>query len=440
LKRNEHMSLTAFMLAGGYHAGTWRLESSRADEIGMLDLVVDLTRIAESAKLDAVFFGDAVYPGEVPGPDPTLTAYEPIGTIGALSVATSKIGLVGTISTSFSEPYNVARQLTNLDNLSGGRVGWNIVTSWAGNENFGLDELPPPEERYRRATEFVEVTKKLWDSWSDDAVVVDRERGQWAAPDRIRPIDHHGEFFNVAGPTNLRRGPQGHPVLAQAGSSPTGMALGASVGELIYTAQPIRQESEQFYAQFKARMADFGRTPDQAKILPGLMPIVAETMAEAEELSRELAELINLEHARKAFELSSGLQLSDVDFDDRIPDERWSLDPKHGARYHLNRQRSQRDEITLRELLIINARSMSHLAMVGTPSTIADEMVEWFEGRACDGFSLNAPDMPNGLRRICELLVPELQNRGYFREDYTGTTLRDHLGLARPAAHIRTGA
>lgn len=430
------MGLTAFMLPGGYHAGTWRRENSRAEEIGLLDLVVDLTRIAESAKLDAVFFGDTVYAGEVPGPNPTLTSYEPVGTIGALAASTSKIGLVGTISTSFSEPYNVARQLANLDNLSGGRVGWNIVTSWAGNENFGLDEMPPPADRYRRAAEFVEVAKKLWDSWSDDAVVVDRIGGSWAAADRIQRIHHSGEFFRVEGPTNIRRGPQGYPVMAQAGSSPDGINLGAAVGELIYTAQPIRQESEKFYELFKAKMVDFGRDPGQAKILAGVLPIVGENEADAKELSDYLASMIDLDLQRATFVKSTKLEIEDIDLDDRIPSDRWSLDPAKGARYHLQREASE-NGATLRDILVAAARSMSHLAMVGSASKIADEMVSWFEGRACDGFSLNTPDMPDGLHRIANFLIPELQERGYFRDEYTGNTLREHLGLDRPAAHVR---
>lgn len=432
------MGLTAFMLPGGYHAGTWRRDTSRAEEIGQLDLVVDLTRIAESAKLDAVFFGDTVYAGEVPGPNPTLTSYEPVGTIGALSASTSKIGLVGTISTSFSEPYNVARQLANLDNLSGGRAGWNIVTSWAGNENFGIDEMPPPEERYRRAAEFVEVTKKLWDSWSDDAVVVDRVGGSWAAADRIRRIDHEGEHFRVQGPINIRRSPQGYPVMAQAGSSSAGIELGAQVGELIYTAQPIRGESEKFYEIFKNKMVSYGREPGQAKILAGVLPIVGDNEADAKALSDDLANLIDLDHQRATFIKSSGLQIDDIDLDDRIPDDRWSMDTSKGARYHIQREASQRGGATLRDILVAGARSMSHLAMVGSASKIADEMVSWFEGRACDGFSLNTPDMPDGLQRIANLLIPELQERGYFREEYTGNTLREHLGLHRPDAHVRT--
>ncbi|MDR5699461.1 NtaA/DmoA family FMN-dependent monooxygenase [Agromyces aerolatus] len=437
MPRNEHMALTAFMLVGGFHAGTWRLPNSRAEEIGQLEYVVELTRMAEAAKLDAAFFGDAVYPGEVPGPNPTLTAYEPIGTLGALAAMTSKIGLVGTITTSFSEPYNVARQLANLDNLSGGRIGWNIVTSWAGNRNFGLDEMPDPEVRYRRAAEFVAVTKQLWDSWSDDAVVVDREGGSWAAADRIRRIDHEGEFFKVEGPTNIRRSPQGFPVMAQAGSSPTGLAFGASVAELVYTAQPVRAEAEKFYGEFKRRVREAGRNPEHAKILPGLLPIIGETEQEAKELSEHMAQFIDLEHGRKQFSASHEIDLSDIDLDERIPDDRWSDDPVHGSRYHLHRRFSQDDRYTLRELLVTSARSMSHLSMVGTPSRIADEMVAWFEGRACDGFSLNAPDMPDGMRRICDLLVPELRERGYFREEYEGSTLRDHLGLERPASYVR---
>jgi len=435
----RQMALTVFMHAAGYHKDSWRMPGSRAEELGYLDLVADLTRAAEAAKLDAIFFGDMVTSKFAEDGDIKFNAfYEPVSTLSALAALTSRIGLIGTISTSFSEPYNVARQLATLDNLSGGRAGWNIVTSAGGNENFGIDQHADRPTRYRRAEEFVRVCKALWDSWSDDAVVVDRAGGRWMDTGRIHPIDHEGEFFKVQGPLNMRRPIQGHPLLVQAGSSESGLALGASVADAIYTSQPVKEASIAYVREYRARVAQTGRDPRSVKIIPGILPIVGDTQAEAEEIAQTLIDHVDMDQGRR--HLAQMLLylpptgLDDLELDEPIPAERWVADGSNGSRYEGLRRKSAERGFTLKDLIVDVVRAGGHQWIVGTPAMIADRMIDWFDAEACDGFSLNPPYTPGGFERIFQLLVPELQERGYFRSEYTGTTLREHLGLERPAA------
>lgn len=435
--QSRHMTLTIFMISAGYHYDSWCRPGSRSEELGYLPLVADMARRAEAAKLDAIFFGDVTTAGPIPGADPTVAGhYEPLTTLAALSALTSNIGLIGTASTTFSEPYNVARQFSGLDSLSGGRAGWNIVTSSMGNENYGIEAMPSPDERYRRATEFVDVVTRLWDSWSDDAVVNDRARGWWADPERIRAIDHVGEFYRVQGPLNMRRSPQGRPVMVQAGSSKDGMELGAAVADAIYTAQPDREASIAFYERFKALVRGNGRNPDQVKILPGIVPIIGETEKEAQEIARNLGEHVHMETARHHLERRLDMKLDDLDLDERIPLERFNTESAANSRSRTEifLRLSEEGGYTLRDLIIENARGHGHGWIVGSASQAADRMIDWFDRRACDGFSLNSPFIPGGLELICDRLVPELQERGYFRTEYEGSTLRENLGLERPGA------
>ena len=434
-ERNERMALTTFMLPAGYHKDSWRRPDSRAEELGKLGFLADMVRMAEDAKFDAVFFGDISHANTILRGDIKMNGlYEPIATLGALSALTSKIGLVGTMSTSFGHPYNVARQIAAVDHLSGGRAGWNIVTSSDGHRNFGATDTPDPAERYRRATEFVEAVIKLWDSWEDDAVIVDRETGWWADTSKIHRINHSGEFFQIEGPMTFPRSPQGHPVLAQAGSSGPGVELGSSYGDLIYTAQPLLDRSIAFYADYKKKVAAKGRNPKHVKILPGIMPVLGATQAEAEELAQELADFVHLENGRDQLAAAISMDLSSLDLDEKIPAEWFSDDPSMGSRYQLYRIKAVDQGLTLREMIVDQARSTGHQWVIGTPQSVADLMIDWFEKAACDGFNINAPYYPEGFRTICDTLLPELQERGYFREDYEGDTLRDHLGLPRPTA------
>lgn len=429
-KPKKHMILTTFMLPAGYHKDSWRMEGSRAEELGNLDFVTELTQMAEAAKLDAVFFGDVVHANTLLRGDIKMNGfYEPMTVLSALAAKTKNIGLVGTISTSFSEPYNVARQLTGLDNMSNGRAGWNIVTSSDGFQNYGVEAAPDPQTRYRRATEFVDVTRKLWDSWDDDAIIVDRESGEYLDRTRLHPINHKGEFFEVQGPLNMPTSPQRQPVLAQAGSSGPGMELGSSIGEMIYTAQPDKDRSIEFYNEFKQLAASKGRNPDHVKIIPGILPILGDTEEEAWELADELGRHVHLENGRVQVGADLKMDLSELDYDESIPEEWFKDDDSYGSRYKIYRMKSVEQGMTLRELIVDLARSTGHQWMAGTPAQVADRMIDWFESGACDGFNLNSPFNPGGFQLICDKLVPELQKRGYFREEYEGATFRENLGL-----------
>ncbi|UOQ57100.1 LLM class flavin-dependent oxidoreductase [Leucobacter allii] len=433
----RQMALTTFVMPLGYHRNSWRRPGSRAEEVPGLAFLADIARKAEQAKLDALFFGDVVHATPTMRGDTMMNGfYEPMTTLSALAACTSRIGLIGTMSTSLTEPYNTARQLASLDHLSGGRAGWNIVTSADGFRNFGVPSAPEPAERYRRAAEFVAVVEALWDSWSDDAVVVDREGGRWLDTAKLRRIDFAGEYFDVEGPINIPRSPQGRPVLVQAGSSGPGMALGTSVADAIYTAQPDHAQAVEFYARSKRMIAEAGRDPEHVKIIPGIVPVVADTQREADEIAAELSSFLDVEQGRVQIAGDLGVDLADLELDEAIPAERFAEIGTLSSRQGIYRRKSLEQGLTLRELIFDRARSTGHQWIAGTAATIADRMQEWFESRACDGFNLNSPYNPDGFDRICDGLVPELQERGLFRAEYAETTLRGHLGLARPAVEF----
>lgn len=426
------MALTMFMLPFGYHTGVWRHPESRSSEVGQLSLIRDMAQAAERAKLHAAFFADSldVSPLRVGG-NRASGRYDPIVTMSALIGATDKLGLIGTMSTTFSDPYNLARHFAALDTLSDGRAGWNIVTSVAGHENFGMSRMPDSAERYRRATEFVDVVTKLWESWDPDAVIDDKAGGRWADPAKIRDIGHVGDFYDVRGALTLPRPPQGHPVLVQAGQSEAGIELGSSVGDVIYTAQPVKERSIAFYDDFKSRVASKGRDPERVKILPGIMPIVAETQADADEIAADYAQYIDPVMGRTQVESMLDIDTSDLDIDDRVPAER--LPDIAAARTPWQRTLLRlTPDHSIRELMVEASRAGGHQWIASTPEKIADLMIDWFDSRACDGFNLNAPQVPVGMNRMLDLLVPELQERGYFQHEYRGDTLRERMGLAMP--------
>lgn len=432
----KHMVLSLFMITAGYHYDSWTMPGSRVEELGHLDLIVEMAKKAEAAKLDMIFFGDVSSAGKVPGADPTVSGhYEPLTSLAALSQHTKNIGLIGTASTTFYEPYNVARLFTGLDTLSGGRAGWNMVTSSVGHENFGIDQVVDSEAKYRQATEFAEVATQLWDSWSDDAVVSDRKNGVWADPSKIRSLKHSGEFYNVQGPLNMRRPPQGRPVLVQAGSSEAGLRFGSRYADAIYTTQPLKGESISFYEYFKSMVEQHGRSRDSVKVLPGIVPILGKTDAEAQDVLRNLGDHVNMDTGRYLLENRLEMKLGEIGLDERIPDSLWVGPVKQSkSRFEVFRHLGQDKGYTLRELILEHSRGHGHQWVAGTPSKVADVMVDWFENKACDGFSLNAPYIMGGFDAICDLLVPELQERGYFRTEYEGSTLRENLGLERPPA------
>lgn len=436
-KPDSHMVLTLYMAPSGYYKDSWRRADSHLEEVDDFEFHVEIAKRCEAAKLDAVFYADL--------PDYELIreggagTIEPVTFMAGLAARTKHIGIIGTLSTTFNEPYTLARQLSGIDRISGGRVGWNVVTSVLGNENYGLDEMPPSSERYRRAREFVDVTTGLWDSWSDSAVINDRASGRWIDVSKIRALNHRGEFFSVKGPLNMTRSPQGRPVLVQAGQSTEGLDFGATIADAVYATQPEKDGALEYTRKYKELVAAKGRDPRSVKILPGILPIVGRTDAEAEEIAADLAAHINMAVARPKFAGAFKLQLDDIDLDERIPAERFPEIAPPGmarpmSRYLLFRKYALEDGYTLRDLIAEESKAGGHMWAVGSAQTVADHMIDWFESGACDGFNFNPPYLMDGLDAICDLLVPELQERGYFRAEYEGTTLREHLGISRPAA------
>jgi FMN-dependent oxidoreductase (nitrilotriacetate monooxygenase family) len=428
------MTLSAFLLPGGYDDQAWRLEGSRSEELGTFELMAEITRKFEAAKLDSVFVADVISSKFLLESNVKMgSPYEPMTVLSALASITTHIGLIGTFSTTWNHPFTLARQLAALDILSDGRAGWNIVTSSMAEDNYGT-EMPSKEARYHRALEFVGVVKELWSSWSDSAIVNDRERGVWVDPDRIRMLDHEGDHFKVAGCLNIPRSPQGHPVFIQAGQSSGGLNLGAAVADVVYTAQPQRSKAIEYYAEHKLRVMEKGRNPDHVQIIPGISPYIGSTDAEGREYQASIAEFIDYEIARVKFAEQYELDIADIDLDERIPVERFGdkNDDTAGTRFLAYRHLAVEDGYTLRQVLL-NVESVGgHLVVAGSASTVADVMIDWYEHRACDGFSLNPPAIPGSIDQICDLLIPELQDRGYFRTEYEETTLRGHLGLPYP--------
>ncbi|ODU04536.1 MAG: hypothetical protein ABS81_09740 [Pseudonocardia sp. SCN 72-86] len=432
------MHLALFFSPMGRSVWAWRRPTSRVEDLWGLELPSRTAQQAEAAKFDAVFMADNFQVPDVSLPH--MVGYEPLTLTAALAARTEKIGFIATASTTFVPPHTVARTFSGLDHLSGGRVAWNVVTSADGEEHFGV-ELPPTEERYRRAHEYVEVVKSLWDCWADDAVVADKERGVWADPDRVRRADFHGEYFDVQGPLTTNRSPQGHPVLAQAGQSAAGVDFASAHAEVVFTVQPELDGAKTFYESIKAQAAARGRSSDELKVLPGIVPIVGHDEEHARRIAAELDGLVELEHGRKGLtEGLLGADLRGLSFDEPIPLDRLTPPDEltggsiYASRY-INLYRTvEAQRTTLREMIVARARSVGHGSLVGTAEQVADRMEEWFTDGACDGFVLSPPYMPEGLDLVCSELVPELQRRGLFRKDYEGDTLRDHLGLARPPA------
>jgi len=396
---------------------------------------------AEAAKMHAVFLADWLSFGET-GPNPDLTAYEPFTLMGALAAVTEHIGIVGTASTTFMPPYHLARYFSQVDWLSNGRAGWNIVTSSTGAENFTVD-LPKRDERYERAYEYLEVVTKLWDAWRDDAVLGDRAAGVWADRERIKTIDYASENYTVEGPLLVPRSPQAWPLLVQAGSSDAGKDFAARYAEVVFTVQASYGPSHDFYTDLKGRLVRGGREASSLKILPGLMPIVGDTEAEAQEIYDELMSYVEAEQGRERLvEMFRGaeLDISDLDMDDVIPAERL-LDPQEAMANHDASTRyphfyslAVNDKLTLRELTREISKSAGHGVVTGTPEQIADHMEYWFTNDASDGFAILPPTVPVGMDRFFDEVIPLLQERGVFRSEYVEGTLRDNLGMQRPAS------
>ena len=432
-RRQIHLNL--FIYPAGHHVAGWRHAGSEPERILDIGYYQDLARRAEAAKFDAVFFADG----------PSLAdnlryasrfRLEPFTWLSAIAAATRKIGLIGTATTTYSEPYNIARLFASLDHLSGGRAGWNIVTTGDAGaaQNFGLEEHPVHADRYGRAREFVEVVSKLWDSWEDDAVVADKASGIYADTTRIHRIDHVGEHFKVRGPLNTPRTPQGRPVYVQAGASDDGRAFAARYAEAIFTAHQTLANAQAFYADIKARAAGLGRDPGQLVILPGISPFIGSTEAEAKRLQEEFNDLTQAEYATDQLKRLIGVDLSGHDLDGPFPRELISQegDRAESSRFKLVVDLLDRESLTIRQLVHRLAGARGHWVEAGTPEQIADKLQTWFETGAADGFNLMPPWFTGGLDAFIDGVIPILRRRGLFRDEYEGSTLREHFGLDRP--------
>ena len=437
MKQQFHINL--FIYSRGHHEASWRHPQSTPRALTDVQHYIECAQKAEEACFDSVFLADTLAaPKDVDRA--TRVFLEPLTTLGSMAVTTKRIGLIATASTSYTEPFNLARQLASLDHASGGRVGWNIVTTFSipASRNFSAVERASHAERYGRGEEFVEVVKLLWDSWSDSAVIDDRIAGFYARLDQIKPVDHFGPHFQVAGPLNIPRCPQGRPVLVQAGSSDTGRDFAARHGEAIFTAHSNKESARAFYADQKKRVAAAGRNVDEAVILPGFSPMIASTETEAKRLERELNELADPEAGRmKLSDRFDGEDLTHLPLDKPLPPVDFpdaSLNQGTRSRVELILKIVRDERPTLRQLLGKLAGARGHFVMAGTPEQVADTMEDWVDSAAADGFNLMPPLLPTMLDVFVDEVVPILQRRGRFRTSYQGMMLRDHYGLSRPEA------
>lgn len=434
---SRQIKLGAFLMQTGHHIAAWRHPGAQADAGSNFRHYVELARKAEAAKFDAIFLADAVgvRSSELPSLSRTARSdhFEPLTLLAAIAALTQRIGLIATVSTSFNEPFNVARKFASLDQISGGRSGWNLVTSSGTGEaqNFNREAHFEHALRYERAAEFHDVVLGLWDSWEDDSFVRDKDSGQYFHEDKLHVLGHKGTHFSVRGPLNVARSPQGRPVVVQAGASEAGRALAARTAEVIFVAHQTFDEARAFYADIKARLPALGRHPEDVKIMPGIFPVVGRTQAEAEEKFQQLQDLV---HPVVGLALLSnvigGFDFSGLPVDGPVPELPETNGPKSRQRLLLDLAR--RDKLSIRELYLRIAGARGHQQVVGTPSSIADQLQQWFEEGGADGFNIMAPWFPGGLDDFISLVLPELRRRGLFRTEYEGRTLREHLGLRRP--------
>ena len=438
----RQLKLGAFMRPVSIHTGAWRYPGALPDAIFNLDHLKRFIRKLEAARFDAFFMADHLavlnMPLEALKRSHTVTSFEPFTLLSALSQVTEHIGLVATASTSFDEPYHVARRFASLDHLSAGRAGWNIVTTSnpEAARNFGLDEHLRHEVRYERAREFYDVVTGLWDSWHDDAFVRDVEAGVYFDPERLHVLNHRGPHLSVKGPLNIARPVQGWPVVVQAGASDAGRQLAAETAEVVFTAQSTLEDGRRFYADVKGRMDALGRNCDHLKILPGALVVVGDTLEEARAIRARLDGLVHYESAIASLSIALGHDASQFDPDGALPDIPDS-DASKSARERVIAL-ARRENLTVRQLAQ-RLGGYSGLALVGTPASIADEMEEWLDSGGSDGFNVMFPWLPGGLDEFVDKVVPELQRRGIFRREYEGKTLRENLGLPRPANRFFPG-
>jgi FMN-dependent oxidoreductase (nitrilotriacetate monooxygenase family) len=429
---NREMHLGVFVLGTGNHSSGWRYEGAAASN-NELSVIQEIARIAERGKFDLLFISDGLVmdPGDHPS---FLCRFEPTTLISVLSATTRHIGLGATVSTSFGEPYHVARTFASIDHLSNGRAAWNVVTSSAAKAalNFSRERHMEHDLRYEVANEFVDVVKGLWDCWDDGAIRADKTTGAFLDPSRVRPLNHKGRFFQVKGPMNIGRCPQGHPVIIQAGGSPSGLELAARTADVVFSVVQELGSAKTAYRDLKGRLAKYGRTPDHLTVLPGVMPIIGRTAAEAKDKLSLLQSWLTPTNALTLVTSRIGYDVSGFPLDGPVPDPPPGEGSQAFARVLF--ETARRENMTLRDLYNLTAAARGHWVLCGTPKRIADTLEEWFVEEAADGFNILPPYFPGALTDFVDLVVPELQARGLFRREYEGTTLRDHFGLPRAPA------
>jgi alkanesulfonate monooxygenase len=447
-RQKGQLRLGAFFNPTGHHVASWRHPRSQADAGVNFQHYTEIARTAERAKFDMIFLADNVGVREANIEALSRSAqyianFEPITLLAALAAVTERIGLVCTATTSYNEPFHIARKFASLDHISGGRVGWNLVTSGMAVEayNFGRDAHYGHAERYDRAREFAEVVKALWDSWDDDAFPRDKESGRFFDPEKMHFLNHEGKHFKVKGPLNIPRPPQGHPVIVQAGTSDDGMDVAARFAEVIFSAHLTMESCQEYFREVKTRAADkFGRNPDHVKVMPGLSAYVGRSEAEAIEKFEQQNALMHPIVAREILStVLGGVDLTPYPFDGPLPD---NLPMSSGSQstFKYVTELAKKDNLSMRQIAQVVAGARAKMVVKGTPQQVADHMERWYVEEAADGFNVMPPTLPGALDDFVELVIPELQRRGLFRTEYTGRTLREHLGLPRPPSRYERRA
>jgi FMN-dependent oxidoreductase (nitrilotriacetate monooxygenase family) len=437
MSQSRRLHLGAFMRPVSIHTAWWRYPGAFPDANFSFAHLKRFIRTLEQGRFDAFFMADHLALLNMPMAalkrSATVTSFDPLTLLPALAVVTEHIGLIATASTTYNEPYHIARKFASLDHISGGRAGWNVVTTSnpEAAPNFGYEEHLEHGERYRRAREFFDVVTGLWDSWADDAFVRDVESGIFFDPAKLHVLGHKGRHLSVRGPLNIARPVQGWPVIVQAGASEAGRQLAAETAEVVFGSQNNLPDAQLFYADVKGRMAGIGRDPDHLKILPGAFVVVGDSLEEAQAIKARLDGLVHPDSGMASLSIQLGTDASRFDLDGPLPEIPESNASK-SAREKLIAM-ARRDGLTVRQLAQILGGSFGTLELVGTPATIADAMEEWLTTAGCDGFNVMFPTLPGGLDAFVDKVVPELQRRGLFRREYEGRTLRENLGLPRPA-------
>jgi N-acetyl-S-(2-succino)cysteine monooxygenase len=432
------MKLGLFLEGSGHHVAAWRDPDVDPNGRQTFAQYLDSARIAERGKFDLLFMADtnATFGADDVDSWTRTTAasrLEPITLLGALAAVTERIGLVATATTTYFEPFHVARFFASIDQISGGRAGWNLVTSLAVAEayNFGKETHLHHGDRYARAREFAKVVLGLWDSWEDGAIIADKESGIYFDRAKLHFLNHKGKHFSVRGPLTVHRSPQGHPVIVQAGQSEDGRDLAGETAEVTFTVQQDLDAGRAFYADIKRRAAAYGRPPNAIKVMPGVMTVIGHSHAEAHEKYERLQTLLSPELAIKDLSSHFGLDLASYPLDGPVPDPRDDIEQKGRVKVMVDLAR--RENLTIRQLYKRVYGQRGHRVVIGTPAEVADALELWFRGGAADGFNLMPLTFPRGLEDIVDLLIPELQRRGLFRTEYEGKTLRENLGLPFPA-------